>query len=191
MTEIAEFVTLTNHTNYEILTVYPYTIRKKANHKNIKATVDTNGYLIICLQDVDKRHKYLLHRIIAEQFMPNPNNFPVVDHINHNKQDNHIENLRWCSKIDNDRNRSSYFGKPVEYVKEIDEEAIVVNSYNEHNFEDYYFHNDVFYMFNGITYRKLPIKETHDGYEFVNAIDTNHKKCQIYYSKFKQQYDLI
>lgn len=43
--------------------------------------------------------------MVAELFLPNPNNDKVVDHINNDKLDNRVENLRWCSKGDNGKNK--------------------------------------------------------------------------------------
>lgn len=42
-----------------------------------------------------------LHRIIAELFIPNPYNLPEVDHINEDRLDNRVDNLRWCTKQQN------------------------------------------------------------------------------------------
>lgn len=47
----------------------------------------------------------LLHRIIAEAFIPNPENKPCIDHINHNTLDNRVENLRWCTVKENNDNK--------------------------------------------------------------------------------------
>lgn len=65
-----------------------------------------SGYREICK---GKKH-YLVHRLIAEAFLDNPGDKPTVDHINRNRSDNRVENLRWathkeqnenCSTVDN------------------------------------------------------------------------------------------
>ena len=86
--------------DYEIFTEYPYYIRKKANKLIISENVHSTGYVRITLN----RRKYLKHRVIAIQFIPNPDSLPEVDHINHDRTDYHISNLRWVSSSQNKRN---------------------------------------------------------------------------------------
>jgi hypothetical protein len=60
-----------------------------------------------------------VHRLVAEAFIPNPNNYPQVDHINDNQKDNRVCNLRWCTAKVNSTKQShrlalskSHLGKP-------------------------------------------------------------------------------
>lgn len=62
------------------------------------------GYLRLCLYKNNKQHKKVVHRLVAEAFIPNPNNYPTVDHIDRNRQNNKVTNLRWCTLSDNMKN---------------------------------------------------------------------------------------
>lgn len=56
------------------------------------------GYFRVRLYKNGKYKFYLIHRLVAETFIPNPNKFNVVNHIDYNKKNNNIENLEWCSQ---------------------------------------------------------------------------------------------
>lgn len=57
-----------------------------------------NGYLIVTLCLDGKWVQKTVHRLVAETFLENPNNLPVVNHINENRADNRVENLEWCTQ---------------------------------------------------------------------------------------------
>lgn len=59
-----------------------------------------NGYFYVEV----KGKSLLVHRIVAEAFLPNPEGKPCVDHINRNPTDNSVGNLRWCSYSENNMN---------------------------------------------------------------------------------------
>ena len=186
------FVQMINHPNYEIMVEYPHTIRRIDNKREVSECKNPKGYIVVGLQDIDMRRKYRKHRLIAEQFLPNPDGLPQIDNINHNRSDNRIENLRWCSASTNQFNKSSNKGFQYEFLDDLPDDTITVNEYNNHRFENYYYSNDVFYFFNGIQYRRLKIcEDKRTGALFVNAIDIENKLCHVYYAKFKKQYDLL
>ena len=59
----------------------------------------SGGYLQVCLWKNRKRKWCLVHRLIAETFLPNPENLPQVNHIDEDKTNNRVENLEWkCPK---------------------------------------------------------------------------------------------
>ena len=62
--------------------------RKMKQHKGV------NGYLRCYING----KMYKSHRLIAECFLPNPNNLPEVNHKNEIKTDNRVENLEWCDR---------------------------------------------------------------------------------------------
>lgn len=186
-TPIVEFVPLRDHDDYEILTVFPFTIRRKDNHYEVSEFDDGQGYIQVKLNN----KTYRKHRLIALQFLPNTYNLPHIDHKNRNRSDYHIENLRFVSSSMNHKNRTSYNNNQCEYVDELPDDAIFVDLYGNYQFKNYYYSNDMFYFFNGIKYRKLKVCEDKRGLLYVNARDVDNRRVNIYYSKFKREHDLM
>lgn len=59
------------------------------------------GYYYVVVSVDKKRYNKLIHRLVAEAFIPNPNNYPEVNHINEIKSHNYVRNLEWCDKKHN------------------------------------------------------------------------------------------
>ena len=90
---------------------------KTRKEKILKSTKNTNGYLEVQLCKEGKHKKYLTHRLVAQAFIPNPNNLLEVNHINEDKTDNRVDNLEYC-----DRKYNCNYGtrnKKVAIVKSI------------------------------------------------------------------------
>ena len=69
--------------------------------KPMTGYVDRCGYKEVLLSENGKTTNYRAHRLIAETFIPNPNNLRDVNHKDGNKLNNDISNLEWCSHSDN------------------------------------------------------------------------------------------
>ena len=70
----------------------------------LKQGKDNHGYLVVALTKNGKSKTVRVHRLVAEAFIPNPENKPCIDHINTIKDDNRIENLRWATPKENMNN---------------------------------------------------------------------------------------
>lgn len=62
------------------------------------------GHLRVMLWCNNKKTVFLVHRLVAQAFIPNKDNKPFIDHINGIPWDNRVENLRWCTQSENLRN---------------------------------------------------------------------------------------
>ena len=79
-------------------------IHKSGTYKILKPAL-SHGYLRVGLFKDGHEHKRLVHRLIAECFIPNPENKHQVDHINRIRTDNTIANLRWVNNQENNLNK--------------------------------------------------------------------------------------
>ena len=66
-----------------------------------KIKIRKNGYCEIGLTNQSDRKFALVHRLVAEAFIPNPQNKPTIDHVDRNRQNNNVENLRWSTMSEN------------------------------------------------------------------------------------------
>lgn len=61
-----------------------------------------NGYLVVSLNDErGNRKNFYVHRLVADAFIPNPENLPQVDHIDYDRKNNKVTNLRWVTVSEN------------------------------------------------------------------------------------------
>lgn len=90
--------------NYEISDCGRVRITKSG--KIMKNQIRRNGYYMINLHKKEKIKSMLVHRLVADAFCKNPNELPVVDHIDKNTKNNYYKNLRWVSRSKNSTHRN-------------------------------------------------------------------------------------
>lgn len=81
-------------------------VYKKIGESNLfiqAKTVINQGYEYCSICTNDGKRTFRLHRIVAETFLPNKENKPIINHINGNKLDNRVENLEWCNNSHNQK----------------------------------------------------------------------------------------
>lgn len=100
------------------------------NHKTkyvLKQNINADGYVKVSL--VDKQ--YSAHRLIAKTWIPNPENKPTVNHNNHNRSDNNVDNLSWATYSEQNILRRPFENKKNRVIYQIDKENNnIINTFN-------------------------------------------------------------
>ena len=94
------FITITQCPDYEISNLGR--IRNKKTQKILKQSIIKGGYKVVTL----KQKTFYVHKLLGIAFIQNPLNKLCIDHINNDKLDNNLLNLRWVTYNENNQNRS-------------------------------------------------------------------------------------
>lgn len=97
---------------YVSATGHVYGPGRYGEQKLLKPTSGANGHQYVSLYKDGKRTREYVHRLVAENFIPNPEHYPVVRHLNDYPDDNRVGNLAWGTQRDNvldmRKNRNDY-----------------------------------------------------------------------------------
>ena len=172
--------------DYEVETEPPHRIRRKRDGLMLKLTLNkTLGYLIVTLNGV----KYYYHRILAKHFIPNPDDLPEVDHIDRDKANNSLDNLRWVNRSQN-KNSSNRtvkkYGKR-EFLDHAPNDITEIRTFNDVDYPEnryfFCFENDrVVQRVNDHKWQWLA-QAPHRGYLRINMRDINGRYHQVYMHK--------
>ena len=118
-----------------------YWVSENGEIKNAKEQMktqkeDKDGYRKVWLSKSSKKTPFFVHRLVAMAFLENPNNKPIVNHVNGNKKNNHISNLEWCTRSENDKHafklglRKPTCGGTSKQVEQYDMQGNLIATYN-------------------------------------------------------------
>jgi len=108
----------------------------------LKGFIKPEGYCCVDLSISGKKKKYYRHRLVAEAFIPNPNNYPEVNHKDEDKSNNRVDNLEWITTKENlnygthnKRARLSNINNPLKSKKinQFDLDGNFINTYPSAN----------------------------------------------------------
>jgi hypothetical protein len=185
------FVQLKNYPTHLVSTSEPWVIKRKRDGKIVSQFRHNAGYYAVNLNG--KLH--LLHRIIGEQYLENPDNLREIDHISRDKTDNRLENLRWISHGINQRNKTSYKKVRFEYFDSLPTGFERFNEYVMRNGTKRKFENlfirisdgvPEFITFNSESQYRYLYPENIKGNKFVLYYDINRKQCAVMFSRISK-----
>ena len=107
---VEKWVNIENHPSY-FISNFGRVFSKKSNKVMKNRVVSKNGYQQITLDN----SQLLVHRLVAQAFIPNPNNLPCVNHKDENPGNNDFRNLEWCTYKYN----SNYGTNPIRHSKKM------------------------------------------------------------------------
>lgn len=105
MSEIFKNITITGFEHlYKISNLGRVMTLHRKNYQKILSPAIGKGYLQVCLRNKKLKKTVTIHRLVALAFIPNNDNKEQVDHIDGNKLNNNVENLRWSTAFENTHN---------------------------------------------------------------------------------------
>ena len=134
--------TLKYDNDFLIDSEYPHQIVYKYTKKPLTEYYQNDNDTHIVVQIKGKFVKK--HRLIAQQFIenPDPTNLQYVEHIDNNKHNNAISNLRWITHNANMYNRNDFKKQPYEYLNTMPENVIKITKIKDVEYSGYYFDRD-------------------------------------------------
>ncbi len=114
--------------DYQVSNLGRVRSHKWSKWRILKATKNENGYLMVRLYS-DKMRQCYVHRLVAQAFLPNPQNLGCVNHKNEKRDDNRASNLEWCTAYYNNH-YSDIYKKTRKRVVQYSKDMVRIRSYS-------------------------------------------------------------
>lgn len=175
-------VTLTSHGTIGTF-IYPPKILKQSKWNSQKDLMKHGSYMTVTLGKGKERTRKHVHSLVAKAFIPNPNNYPHIDHINGDRSLNIVSNLRWVSAkinmnnpITKQRIKESLTGKPsslrIPVIAIFADGSTKIYESMLATKQDHYSPNRVYYCCKGI-------KNVHKGVRWLYLSDHEASKSAM------------
>lgn len=105
---------------------------RKMPEKIKKLDKAKQGYLRIELSKNKINKKYSVHRLVAQTFIDNANNYPCINHKDENKMNNNVDNLEWCTHLYNNLYNNKH-KRNCKKIKQLDENYNIINIFESIN----------------------------------------------------------
>jgi len=133
------FIPINDFPNYSISNFG--NVKNNRTGKNLKQVFKKIGYFVVTLCEKGEKKQKTIHFLIANEFIPNPLNKQLIDHVDGNRQNNTLLNLRWATSEQNNSNRkkrenTSSIYKGVSFKKNIGKWAAQIKRVHLGYFED-------------------------------------------------------
>ena len=147
---------------YSICKEYPYQIIYTNTKRVVKVHTSYNEYKTVSIGG----KTYGLHKVIAEQWLDNPNKCTEVNHKDGNRSNNKLDNLEWITHSDNLKQREKFTRRKFEFIDELPTTAEQLDKYKDIEYDRYWFDYNS---------EKLIIKAKNGRYRYVNFSDNRGK----------------
>ena len=154
-----------------VIGVGTYNTCKKGELISLHKKNGRNGYMQARFYDEGRARTIEIHTLVAKAFISNPNNLPMVNHIDEDKTNNHVENLEWCDNLYNIRYSNAkavdVYTKEGEFVETLEAVSDAAKKYNTDTTNisrccksQYGTCNGYQFRYHGDLFQKKPVSET-------------------------------
>ncbi|CAL6094471.1 Conserved_hypothetical protein [Hexamita inflata] len=171
-----EFRYVVNYSKYLISNLGRLVYNEDFSKRPSISIVD--GYYQVTISNEFNSYTFKIYRLVAEAFLGERPENHEVDHIDRNRLNNQLSNLRYVTKSQNQRNKSSFNGHLAEYLEVLPSTCVQLNNFKNLTFDRYYIDTETneLYSFDNNQYRKVILTKDNR----YRARDINGKIASIF-----------